>query len=243
MAKQLVLIAGVPASGKTASLMNLKNQEKVFYLSTEAMKPLPFPNKFKTLKKGLENPMDIFPLFKQIEENKDIDTIIIDSLTFLMDMFESKFIVGNKSFESWQSYQQFFKSLMQDVIGQSSKTWILIAHNASELKNNGEYKFYVPIKGSLKNTGIEAYFSIIVYSRRVPIEELEELEYDPEYLTITDRDRRVGYKHIFQCEPTKELADSRIRSPLGCFNEKQVFINNDCQLLLDHLDKYYGLSN
>ena len=36
MAKQLVLIAGVPASGKTASLMNLKNEEKVFYLSTEA---------------------------------------------------------------------------------------------------------------------------------------------------------------------------------------------------------------
>lgn len=241
MAKQLVLIAGVPASGKSASLMNLKNQERVFYLNTESGKPLPFPNKFKTLKTGLTNPLDIFPLFKQIEENKDIDTIIIDSLTFLMDMFESKVIVGNKSFESWQQYNQFFKALMQDVIAQSQKNWIILAHNAQELQNNGSYKYFVPVKGSLKNTGIEAYFSIVIYSRRVQIEELEELPYDENMLHITERDRRVGYKHIFQCEPTKELADSRIRSPIGCFNEKQVFIDNDCQLLLEHLNKYYGL--
>lgn len=242
MAKQLVLIAGVPASGKSASLMYLKNPERVFYLGTEAGKNLPFPSKFKTLKSGLNNPLDIFPLFKQVEENKDIDTVIIDSLTFLMELFESKVVLTSQNtMKGWSDYQQFFKSLMQDIIGQSQKNWILIAHNNSELTNTGDYKYYVPVKGSLKNVGIEAYFSIIVYSRRVKIDELKALEYDPEYLHITSRDEAVGYKHIFQCEPTKELADSRIRSPLGCFNEKQVFIDNNCQLLLDHLNKYYGL--
>lgn len=246
MAKHIVLIAGVSASGKSASLRNLKNQERVFYLNTE-MKPLPFSNKFKTLKNGLENPMDIFPLFQQLEEKEDIDIIVIDSLTFLMDKFEDKYISGNRGsgssvYDSWIQYNQFFKNLVQGVIPKSSKTWIILAHNREELTNSGNYKYFVPIKGSLKNTGIEAYFTTVIYTRRIPIDELKQFTYDENYLQITPRDEAVGYKHCFQCEPTRDIADCRIRSNIGCFNEKQVFINNDCQLLLDHLDKYYGLN-
>ena len=35
----LVMIAGESTGGKSASLMNLRNPEGVFYLNTEAMKP------------------------------------------------------------------------------------------------------------------------------------------------------------------------------------------------------------
>lgn len=85
----LVMIAGESTGGKSASLMNLRNPEGVFYLNTEAMKPLPFPDKFKKLLSGLNNPNDIFALFNKVEQMEDIHTIVIDSLTFLMEMFES----------------------------------------------------------------------------------------------------------------------------------------------------------
>ena len=42
----LVLICGESSTGKSASLMNLRNPEGVMYLNTEANKKLPFPAKF-----------------------------------------------------------------------------------------------------------------------------------------------------------------------------------------------------
>ena len=132
---------------------------------------------------------------------------------------------------------------MQDIVAKSGKNWIFIAHNIAELQNDGTYKYYVPVKGALKNQGAEAYFSIIVYARRAKITELEALPYDENLLNITERDRLVGYKHVFQCDVTKEFANSRIRSPIGCFDSKQIFMDNDTQLLLDHLNKYYGFED
>lgn len=97
MARQLVLIAGTAAAGKSASLMNLKDPEGVFYLGTEANKALPFADKFKKLKSGLDNPNDVFQLFAQLEQMPEIHTIVIDSITFLMDMFESKNVLTSKN--------------------------------------------------------------------------------------------------------------------------------------------------
>lgn len=243
MARQLLMIAGQSAAGKSASLMNLRDPEGVFYLGTESNKPLPFADKFKKLTSGLNNPNDIFPLFAKVEEMKDIHTIVIDSITFLMDMFESKNVIGSKNtMQGWSDYQQFFKKLLQEVVAQSEKNWVFIAHNTQELMPDGTYQYYIPIKGALKGQGLEAYYSIVVYARRVRIEELEELPYDENLLHITARDRAVGYKHVFQCDVNKHMANSRIRAPLGCFAENQIFMDNDLQLLLDHLDRYYGLA-
>lgn len=240
MARQLVLVAGESSSGKSASLMNLRNQEGVFYLGTEAGKELPFPNKFKKIR-GLVNPNDLFAVFAQVEQNPDIHTIVIDSITFLMDMFESKNVLGtSNTMKGWSDYQQFFKRLMQDVVALSNKNWIFLAHNTAELLPDGTYKYYVPVKGALKAQGLEAYFSIIVYTRRVRITELETLPYDENMLHITERDRAVGFKHVYQCEVTKDMANSRIRSPIGCFKPEQIFMDNDLQMLLDHLDSYFG---
>lgn len=240
MARMLLLVAGTAASGKSSSLRNLRNPEKVLYLSSESNKPLPFRDKFKKLQGGLNNPNDVFQLFDMFEKDPNLDTIVIDSITFLMDMFESmNVLTSSNQMSGWSSYQQYFKKIMQEYVAKSQKNWIFLAHNAEELKPNGEMKYYVPVKGALAKNGLEAYFSLVVYARRVPIKELTKLEYDPEILHITPRDEAVGYKHVFQLDVTKDLADSRIRSPLGCFNPNQIFMDNDVQLLLDHLENFY----
>lgn len=93
---QLVLISGMSATGKSASLRNLKNQEKWFYANCEAGKSLPFKNKFKDLK--IEDPNQIFEVFDHAIENPDeCEGIIIDSLTFLMDMYESQYVLNSSN--------------------------------------------------------------------------------------------------------------------------------------------------
>lgn len=246
MAKMLMMIAGESTMGKSASLMNLKDPRSVFYLGTEANKPLPFSqeegNKFQSLKNGIQDPKAIFELADKLEGMDEIKTIVVDSLTFLMDMYESVHVLkAEDSRAEWGEYQQFFKKLMQEKVSASKKNWIFLAHNDKELMNNGNYRYYVPVKGALKKQGMESYFSIIVYARRINIRDLEEYDLDENLCRITDRERRLGYKHVFQCDITADYAESRIRAPMGCFSDNQIFMDNDAQLLLDHLAKYYGL--
>ncbi|CAA0366044.1 N4 gp44-like protein (fragment) [Alteromonas alvinellae] len=83
----LVLICGKSAVGKSASLMGLKNPEGVIYLNCEAGKKLPFRSKFKEL--VVTDPYQVEDAFDQVEEMDDVHTIVIDSLNYLMDMYES----------------------------------------------------------------------------------------------------------------------------------------------------------
>ena len=90
MNTQLILIAGFSASGKSASLRNLRNQERWLYLNTEAGKRLPFRNKFQSY--NIEDPYQIWEAFDDASPGgdmaTDVDGIIIDSATFMMDMLE-----------------------------------------------------------------------------------------------------------------------------------------------------------
>lgn len=88
---QLVLIAGSSATGKSASLRDIKNPEGVIYLGTEAGKRLPFACKFKTL--VVTDPHQVIQAITQAEQMPEIHTIIVDSLTFLMDMYESNYVL------------------------------------------------------------------------------------------------------------------------------------------------------
>ena len=139
-------------------------------------------------------------------------------------------------------YAQFFKEFMQQHVAASTKNVILLSHNTEEQQPNGTYKTFIKVKGSLMSQGVEAFMSIIVYTRVMPIEELEATGYDPELLHITDEDRMLGYKYVFQTRLTKDTVGSRIRSPMGLFKPNQTFMDNDVQLLVNYLEKYYNLA-
>jgi hypothetical protein len=239
MNEQLVLVSGESASGKSASLRNIPNQENWMYLNCEAGKRLPFANKFKTLK--ITDPYTIYhALDEAIENPGNWDGSIIDTITFLMEMFESVYVVGSTNTQTaWSQYFQFFKNLMQDQVVRFGKPTIILGHTRSELNEaKHEMQTVVPVKGALKNNGIEAYFSTVVSAKKVSIIELE--KYQSDLLTITEEDRDLGYKHVFQTRLTKETVGERIRSPMGMFSREQTYMDNDCWLLLQHLNKFYG---
>ncbi|MFA7188469.1 MAG: hypothetical protein WC117_00105 [Sphaerochaetaceae bacterium] len=81
-------------------------------------------------------------------------------------------------------------------------------------------------------------FTTVVAAKKVSIKELE--KYSSNLLNITEEDRELGYKHVFQTRPTKTTTGERIRSPMGMFTRDQTYMDNDAQLLLDHLHEYYN---
>lgn len=91
----LVLIAGSSATGKSASLRNIKNPEGVVYMGTEAGKKLPFPAKFKNA--VIVDPKQVPVVLKQAESMPDTHTLVVDSLTFLMDMYESQYVLTSSN--------------------------------------------------------------------------------------------------------------------------------------------------
>lgn len=240
MARNLVLITGESASGKTTSLMNLKNQEGVLYLNYEAGKDLTFPNKFKKIK-GAMVAEQIGAIFEKAEQDPTIHTIVIDSVTFLMELYESQEVLTSTDTRAaWGRYAQFFKELMQKYVAGSTKNVVMLAHNTTDLDERGNIKTFIKVKGSLMNNGLEAFFSNIVYTKVMPVKDLKEMEYDPNLLHITEEDELLGFKYVFQTRLTKETAGSRIRSQIGLFNKNQTYMDNDVELLLQHLENYMG---
>lgn len=235
---QMILIGGVSGAGKSAALRNIRNQEKWIYINCEAGKRLPFRNKF--IQARVDDPWQVYSFVDEaIEHPDDVDGLIIDSSTFMMDMFESQYVLGTAdTMKGWSNYAQFWKNLLQNKLVQFGKPVIIIAHVLEQYDEGSmSFKRSVPIKGALKNQGVEAYFSTVVEATKIPIKDLK--DYDPNILHISEDEQDLGFKYVFQTRLTKESMGTRIRSPMGMFTKQQTYMDNDAQLLLDHLHKFY----
>lgn len=234
----LVLLCGKSATGKSASLMGLEKPEGVLYLNCEAGKRLPFKTKF--IQKTVTDPLQIYEAFDWAETNPDIHTIVVDSLTYLLDMYESVYVLNSSNtMQAWGAFAQYYKSLMQQYVARSTKRIIFIAHTSDTL-NESEMavETKVPVKGSLKNNGIESYFTVVIASKKVPLKTLK--DYGSDLLTITPEEEALGFKYVFQTKITKDTVNERLRGPLGLFDTKETFIDNNMQLVLNRLKEYYA---
>jgi hypothetical protein len=237
---QLALISGKSGTGKSAALRNLKNQERWVYFNTEAGKRLPFKNNFMEVR--VEDPYEIHAYFDELIANIDrVDGGIIDSVTFMMDMFETKYIYRSpNSQQGWADFQQFFKTLLQSKVVLFGKPVLMTAHTASVYnESNLTMETSVPVKGALAKNGIESYFSTVVSTKTVPLKELEPYTENNSLLTIEPEDEALGFKHVFQTRLTKATVGERIRSPMGLFSTQETYMNNDAALLLQRLHDFY----
>jgi len=241
---KMFLICGYSATGKTASLRTIKNQEDWIYFGCEAGKGVPFKHNFTYV--PIIDPMDLLATMEEIIEdekdpnNKPYQGIIIDSLDFLMNQFESMYCYNvQDSRKGWQDYGQYFKKLLQETLVKWNKPVICIAHLQTDMQDETNVMLsHAPIKGALKGTLIEAYFNIVIYARKMSVPELK--PYTNNLLHISEREKNVGIKYVFQTLPTKLDHNNTIRGPMDLFSDNETFIDNDCQLILDKLEEYYG---
>ena len=237
MNNNLVLLCGKSATGKSASLQMLKNPEGVMYLNCENNKKLPFKSKFKEF--TITDPTDVPDAIESVKGDKKIHTIVIDSLTYLMDMYEStKVLTSTNTMKAWGSYAQFMKNMMAQNVGTSDKNIIFIAHT-SDIFNESEMvnETMVKVKGSLMNTGIESYFSTVISCKKLDNKRLE--SYKSPLLTYNEEETELGFKYVFQTRLTKDTVNERIRSPMRMWTTQETYIDNDLQSILDRLHEYY----
>lgn len=234
----LVLVVGKSAAGKSASLMHIEKPEGVMYLNCEAGKKLPFRSKFKQY--TVSDPMQVMEAFDAAESMPDVHTIVIDTMTYLMEMYESQYVLkATNTMQAWGQYQQYFKELMQQKVANSSKNVIFLAHTADSY-NESELvtETKVPVKGALKNNGVESYFSLVIAAKKVPLKVLA--AYKNDLLTITPEDEALGYKHVFQTRLTKETVSERLRGPMGMWSQQETYINNDIALVMKRINEFYS---
>ena len=239
MNDNLILVTGKSATGKSMCLRNLDKPEGVMYLNTESNKKLPFPSKFQEF--TIVDPYQVYEAFNHAETLPDVHTIVVDSLTFMMDMFESLHVLpATNTMQAWGEYSQFLKNLMGQYVAKSTKNVIFTAHTLDVL-NEAEMtkETLVKVKGSLMNNGIESFFSTVISSKKVTTKFLNDGEYASPLLTYNDEENMLEMKYVFQVRLTKETVNERIRSPLGMWEVPESFIDNDLQSVINRLHTYY----
>lgn len=240
----LVMVCGKSTTGKSASLMGLTNPEGVMYLNCESGKRLPFPAKFKAGPNGtpgyvITDPLQVREAFQAAEGMDDVTDIVVDSATFMMDMYESVHVTdAANTMKAWGDFAQFFKNLMQQDVARSTKNVVFTAHTL-DTYNEKEMcmETKVPVKGSLKNTGLESFFSVVIATKRIALSALEGI--NAEYLNITPEEEALGFKYVFQTQLTKETINERIRGPIGMWGQNETYIDNNMQFVFDRLRQYY----
>lgn len=234
----LILIASEASSGKTASLSYLKNPEGVMYFNCEGKKPSFRNCKFEQYK--ITDPLHIPKGIAAAEKKKHVHTIVVDSLTYMMNMFETLHVLPSKDTrKAWSDYSKFFNELMLDHCAKSTKNIIFLAHTLRQQDEETlEYSSFVKVKGALQNVGIESFFGIVVKACRVSTKKLE--KYQNDYLHITEEDQQEKFKYVFQTRLTEDTRGERIRSPMGMWSFNETFIDNNAQYLIDRLDSYYN---
>lgn len=237
--RKIALIMGPPAAGKSTSLRNLKNPKSVVYFNTDR-KQLPFKSDFINV--NINDPYEVLSYMSEIKTQPagTVSAIIIDTITFLMDMFETKYVVNSANTQqAWGQYGQFYKQVIDLALSMNISV-IFLAHE-KKVMNGDEMvlETKVPIKGAVGATGIEANFEIVLSAKKRATTKLEHL--DKIKLLSNDDSDDIGVMYVFQTKIDKDSINEKMRSPIGMWDKTEKFINNDIQLVLDRLDEYYGV--
>lgn len=235
MNNRIVLCTGKPASGKSASLLQVKDDPSIAYLNTD-LKDLPFKAGFTELK--ITDPMMIHQAIQELEGMDQIETIVLDTITFLMDQYETQYVTrATNTMKAWGDYAQFYKQFMH-AIKAGNKNYIIFAHT-KDVYNESELvmEIKVPVKGAVGHVGVEADFSTIIGSKKVPITKLTE---ENDLLHITDREKDLGFKYVFQTFIDKDSVNDKMRSAMGLWKDNEKYIDNDIKEVTTRLEDYYG---
>lgn len=235
MNNHIVLGLGKPSTGKSSSLRNLP-ADKTAYINFDG-KPVPFPVPFyKNIK--IKNIDHVLAGLDSLEADDNVEYIIVDTITFMMEMYENqKVVTAVNTQKAWGDYAQFYISFLHRIKTSSKK--IVVFGHTSDVYNEAELvtEQRVPVKGAVGKRGVEADFTIIVGSKKIRTDLLTTKN---ELLNITDIEEEDGFKYVFQTRVTKDTLNEKMRSPLNLWSRDELMIDNDIVLVMDRITEYYN---
>jgi len=233
--KNIVLVMGRSNTGKSTSLRNLP-QKNMVYLNTD-LKEIPFKDNFK-INVEIPNAKDILGYIEEIEAEPSVTGGVLDTLTFLMMMYERQYVSNAADGQkAWGGYGNFYREFIH-AIKAGTKSYVILAHEDTQLNEQSiMMESRVPIKGAVGKIGVEADFTTILSSMQIPTKKLESIQND--LLHITPEEHEDGVKYVFCTRVTKEFAGGKMRSPIGLWKRNELFIDNDLNQVFDRLKDYY----
>ena len=216
--KKIVLLIGESGSGKTSSLRNMPLEETVYIdVDRKSIKSFKKMDQFKDWVK-LDYVDHLIPGLHSIEADDECKYVVIDTLSFLMDLFVTQKIdTAADSRSAWGDYKKFYKEMI-NFAKTSNKSFIFLAHpktvyNEQEM----ESKTFAYAQGSIASK-IEADFAVVAYTRK--------------YL---NQDGIPAFG--FSVGLTKETIHTSVKSPFGMFDEPTLD-DNDIMEIFKAIEEY-----
>lgn len=154
-----VLLVGSSGEGKTYSARNL-NPDTTGFINIEN-KPLPFKNKFKYHVRPLTY-KDALNSLIELAQNKEIETIFIDSFSTYTDLILSEARKTKKGFDIWSTYNEEVGAFL-NMIKRIPKT-IFITGHYEILGIEGNQEKRLKVRAKEWEGMVEKEFTIVLYS-------------------------------------------------------------------------------
>ena len=239
MANNLIIaVCGLAGSGKSDSLQHIPNQQDWLYLNCETNKPLPFAHKFKEF--VIKNPSDLKKMIHVGTTNDKCKGIIIDTLTSALDMQEmhAKRTAADDTYRVWDNYRSYILDIFQQGVANCNKPIIFLCHVEMTKDIRGRSKLAIAVKGSTSDRGIESFFTNILYSDYVELNDLE--GHENPYLKITEDEKIDEGKYVFQTRKTSTGVGLNIRQTRDLWSRKETYIDNNIVHVINKIKAKYG---
>jgi len=211
-----VLCCADSGCGKTSALRNL-DLSKVCYVNVDS-KPIPFKHAELNKNISLDSTQQLINGMEQIESDESIEYCVIDTITFLGDMFYTEHIENSSNgMKAWGDYKSYILKII-NMAKRSRINYIFLAH-AQDIYDDKEMvnKTFSRIQGSLKGGGLEGHFTYVLYNIVKP-----DADGMPEYLYLTNKTK--GYVGVSAKTP---------------FDMIETWIPNDITLFHDAVKAYH----
>ena len=214
-----IMIVGSTGSGKTTSLRNLPLDKTIYINVDNKMLPFRANNLYKHVK--LENTQQLINGMDAAEEDDNVEYIVIDTLTFLGDLFYTEQVENaSNGMSAWQNYKAYINKVIA-MAKASNKHYIFLAHDQSTYDEKEMVtKTFAKIQGSLKGGGIEANFTFVLYTA-----------------VIQDPTTRLP-KYVFQVNKSAKSLDVSAKTPMGLFAEPYTE-DNDVVDVFKAIEEFY----
>lgn len=238
---KVVLITGFPDTGKSFTMFNMEDQSSSIYINADN-KPLPFNGNFKA-SLSINDAKEALNIVNAANESDSVDTIILDTISKLMETYERQYVIGDTRAygAASQEYTQYYGDIIHSMKagGKNAVVFGHVKETVKELPDETlEVSTKVPMRGKLGSGGIESDFSIILSSRKKKLEDLKEFE--GELLTITEQEKIQGFKYVLQTQSDVTTMGDIIRSPWKMWSPNEKFIDNNLDFIFKRINEYYG---
>ncbi len=210
--KPNIIVVGKSGSGKSTSLRNL-NPHTTAVLNTER-KQLPFKGAKEFKNVPIPDLNTFNAAFDKAVKSKDIDTIVVESFTSLVEMIYREADIRFKGFDVWSFYNKEIDRIL-NMSKNTDKYVVFLAIDGAYDGEDGVQERFVAVDGNRWKKRVEKEFVCCLFT-----------------------DNHYGEEQAKYRFRTQSSGKDSAKSPMGMF--EQLYVDNDLAQVIEKCEEYYN---